>query len=160
LVPVGAALILATAGVAVQGRQQPAPEGAREQAKTAAPATAIAGGASAPDMAANRALARRQLALIDQALDALHSSPRNGTISVADPSFSKWGRRKLETLRRTGAAKAEIRAALEKFIDALKLEEAIAETRHKAARATLLEVIDAQFRRMEAEIWLNEEKAR
>ena len=32
LVAVAAALILATAGVAVQGRQQPAPEGAREQA--------------------------------------------------------------------------------------------------------------------------------
>ena len=38
LVAVAAALILATAGVAVQGRQQPAPEGAQEQAKTAPPA--------------------------------------------------------------------------------------------------------------------------
>ncbi len=40
LAAVAAALILATAGVAVLGRQQPAPEGAREQAKTAPPATA------------------------------------------------------------------------------------------------------------------------
>ena len=37
LVAVAAALILATAGVAVQGRQKPAPEGAREQAKPAPP---------------------------------------------------------------------------------------------------------------------------
>ena len=47
LVAVAAALILATAGVAVQGRQQPAPEGAREQAKTASPPTAGAGAAPA-----------------------------------------------------------------------------------------------------------------
>ena len=40
LVAVAAALILATAGVAVQGRQQPAPEEAREQAKTAPPPAA------------------------------------------------------------------------------------------------------------------------
>jgi hypothetical protein len=67
LVTVAAALILATAGVAVQGRQQSAPEGAREQAKSAPPPTAGAGAAAraVPDLAANRAIARKQLALID-----------------------------------------------------------------------------------------------
>ena len=68
-VAVAAALILATAGVAVQGRQQPAPEGAREQAKTAPPPTAGAGAAAVPDTAANRALATEQLALIRRNLD-------------------------------------------------------------------------------------------
>ena len=71
LVAVAVALILATAGVAVQGRQQPASERAREQAKTAPPPTAGAGGAAVPDLAANRALAREQLALIDKALELL-----------------------------------------------------------------------------------------
>ncbi len=63
LVAVAAALILATAGVAVQGRQQPAPQGAREQAKTAPPPIAGAGAAApaVPNIAANRALAREQL---------------------------------------------------------------------------------------------------
>ncbi len=46
LVAVAAALILATAGFAVHGRQQPAPEEAREQAKTAPPP--IAGAARRP----------------------------------------------------------------------------------------------------------------
>jgi hypothetical protein len=163
LAAVAAALILATAGVAVQGqgRQQPAPEGAREQAKTAAPPRAGAGGAAAvPDIAANRALAREQLALIDKALAALHTLARNGESSFADPSLSLWERRRLETLRKAGAGKAEIVAALEKFIDTLKREEAMAEVRRKTARGTLLDVYDVQFRRMEAEIWLNEEKAR
>ena len=49
--------------------------------------------------------------------------------SIADPSFSIWGRRKLETLRKTGAGKAEIVAALEKYINSLKEEEAIAKAR-------------------------------
>jgi hypothetical protein len=160
LVAVAAALILATAGVAVQGRQKPAPEGGREQAKTAPPPTAGAGGAAVPDMAANRALAREQLALIDQALAALHQLARNFRISLADPSFSLWGRRRLETLRKTGAGKAEIVAALEKYINSLKEDEAIVEGMRRSARATQVDVYDVQFRRLEAEIWLNEEKAR
>ena len=77
LVAVAAALILATVGVAVHGRQQPAPEGARDQAKTAPPPTAGAGGVAVSDTAANRALAREQLALIDGAL--------------ADEGLSTWG---------------------------------------------------------------------
>ena len=81
-------------------------------------------------------------------------------IRFIDPSFSLWGRRRLETLRRAGAGKAEIVAALEKYIDSLKKEEAIAETMHQEAQVTHVDVYDVQFRRMEAEIWLNEEKAR
>ena len=91
LVAVAAALILATAGVAVQGRQQPAPEGAREQAKTAPPPTAGAGGAAVPDMAANRALAREQLALIDEALAMLHQLARNARIEYRRPAFLPVG---------------------------------------------------------------------
>ena len=82
-------------------------------------------------MAANRALARQQLALIDEALAALDQSARTGNVSIADPSFSLWGRRRLETLRKTGAGKAEIVAALGKYIDSLKREEAIAEARRR-----------------------------
>jgi len=160
LVAVAAALILATAGVAVQGRQPPATEGAREQAKTAALPTAGAG-AAVPDLAAaNRALARQQLALIDEVLPLLHERARNGRLSIADPSFSVWGRRRLETLHKAGAGKAEIVAALEKYINTLKEEEAIAKALKESARGTELGIYDAQFRRLEAEIWLNEEKAR
>jgi hypothetical protein len=159
LVAVAAALILATAGVAVQGRQQPAPEVAREQAKTAPPPTVGAGGAAVPDMAANRALAREQLVLIDKALELLQMG-RTESGSFAAPSFSLWGRRRVETLHRAGAGKAEIVAALKKYVNSLKEEEAIAEGLRQRARGSLLAVYDVRFRRMEAEIWLNEEKAR
>ena len=161
LVAVAAALIFATAGVAVQGRQQPAPEGAREQAKTAPPPKAGEGGAAVPDMAANRALAREQLALIDKALELLHQMSQAGSSKFAAPFFSRWGRRRVETLHKTGAGKAEIVAALETYVNSLKEEEAIAERLRQSRRgSTLLDVYDVRFRRMEAEIWLNEEKAR
>jgi hypothetical protein len=63
-------------------------------------------------------------------------------------------------LRKTGAGKAEMVAALEKEVDRLKKDEAIAKSRKESARGTEVEVRDVQFRRLEAEIWLNEEKAR
>jgi hypothetical protein len=160
LVAVAAALVLVTAGVAVQGRQQPTPEGALAQAKTAPPPAAGAAAAAVPDLAANRALAREQLALIDKALAVLHNLARTARIGLADPSFSIWGRRKLETLRKTGAGKAEVVAALEKYINDLKEDEAVAKALVQNAQATQVSVYDVQFRRMEAEIWLNEEKAR
>src|SRR4051795_439277 len=90
LFAVAAALILATAGVAVQGRQQPAPEGAREQAKTAPRPTAGAGVAAAPDMSANQSLAREQLALIDKAMADLHRQALGGEIRFSHASFSLW----------------------------------------------------------------------
>jgi RNA polymerase sigma factor (sigma-70 family) len=160
LVAVAAALILATAGVAVQGRQQPAPEGAREQAKTAPPPRAGAG-AAVPDLAAaNRAIARQQLALIDEAWVMLNDFARNARIDITSGTFGMWGRRRLEALHRAGAGKAEIVAALEKYINNLKEMEAIAVARKESAQGTSLGVLECQFVRMEAEIWLNEEKTR
>ena len=135
-------------------------EGAREQAKNAPPPKAGAGGAAVPDIAVNRALAREQLALIDQALAMLDQLFQNSTIRFTDPRFSLWARRKVETLRKIGAGKAVIVAALESYIKRLKQEEAVTENDHRSARATQVDVHDVRFRRLEAEIWLNEEKAR
>jgi hypothetical protein len=160
LAAVAAALILTTAGVAVLGRQQTAPEGAREQAKTAAPATAGAGGTAVPDVAAGRALARRQLAVIDEAWDLMYGLAENARIEISTAPFGRWGRRRLEALHRAGAEKSEIVTALVKYMNSLKELEETAKARHEAARATSLGIYETQFLRMEAEIWLNEEKAR
>jgi RNA polymerase sigma factor (sigma-70 family) len=163
LVAVAAALTLTSAGVAVVGRQQPAPvrAGAREQAKPAPLPAAGAGGAlAAPDLVANRDLARQQLALIDDALEMLHRFALNARIELGSPSIAIWERRKLDTLRKAGAGKAEIIAALEATIKSLNEYEAVAKARKESARGTQLDVFEFQFRRMEAETWLNEEKAR
>jgi RNA polymerase sigma factor (sigma-70 family) len=163
LVAVAAALTLTSAGVAVVGRQQPAPvrAGAREQAKPAPLPAAGAGAAlAAPDLVANRDLARQQLALIDDALEMLHRFALNARIELGSPSIAIWERRKLDTLRKAGAGKAEIIAALEATIKSLNEYEAVAKARKESARGTQLDVFEFQFRRMEAETWLNEEKAR
>ena len=162
LVAVAAALILATAGVAVQGRQQPAPEGAPEQAKTNPPPSARSGAPArvVPGVPDNRALARKQLALIDEAWASQREWARLAGISFADPSFARWGRRRLEALRMAGAGKAEIVAALEKYMNDLKEDEAIAKAMRESARVGPAVVPDVQFRLLEAEIWLNEETAR
>ncbi|WP_165225307.1 RNA polymerase sigma factor [Aquisphaera insulae] len=153
------ALLLATVGVAVHGRQQPAaPAGRQDQAKAAlSPPPTVA---SAPDLNANRALARKQLALIDETLAMLHQLARNARISPSAAPFSVWERRKLDTLRRAGASKPEMVAELEKLIKSLKEQEAIAVAMHQGARATEVDVNDVRFRIMEAETLLNEEKAR
>ena len=111
-------------------------------------------------MAANRALARQRLALIDDAWTFLHSLAQNARIDIANGSIGLWGRRRLEALCKAGAGKAEIVAALEKYINNLKEVEAIAKGQKEAAQATPLGVYETQFLRMAAEIWLNEEKAR
>ena len=160
LVAVAAALILATAGVAVQGRQQPAPDRRGNRPRPLLPRKparrrrrAERGGQPGPCQGATRP-DRPGLG------HAASVVPEFVRIRFTDPCFSLWARRKLETLRKTGAGKAEIVAALEKYIDRLKQEEAIAENEHQAARATEVDVDDVRFRRLEAEIWLNEEKAR
>ncbi len=112
------------------------------------------------DVADARALARRQLALIDEAWTLMHDLAESARIEISTAPFGRWGRRRLEALHRAGAEKAEIVTALVKYINSLKELEAIAEARHEGARATALGVYETQFLRMEAEIWLNEEKAR
>jgi hypothetical protein len=79
---------------------------------------------------------------------------------LGDPSFSLWGRRRLEALRTAGAGKAEIVAALEKYVDTTKNEEAIAHTLYQKGQLTRVDLYDVEFRRREAEVWLNEEKGR
>jgi hypothetical protein len=162
LVAVGAALILAIAGVAVQGRQQPAPQGAQEQVK-ATPQAILppigSGAAALPDLAANRALARQQLAVIDEAWAILENLSRSARIDIDGGTIGPWGRRRLEALRRAGAGKAEIVAALEKYINDLERFDAIYHNEHNHHHPTYAEH-EIKFLRMEAEIWLNEEKAR
>lgn len=163
MVAVATVLVLAIAGVTVQGRQQSAPGGTQEQAKTPPPPTKtppLPTAAAVPDMAPNQALARKQLAVIDKAWALMEFLAQNARIEIDGGTFGVWGRRRLEALRKAGAGKAEIVAALEKYIKDLDRLRAIVEGREAVARSTTPEDFEVQFLRMEAEIWLNEEKAR
>lgn len=158
LAAIAAALIVVAGSVAGQGRRAAA--GAGEQAKAAAPPPSTAEAGVGPVTEANRALAREQLALIDETWDMLHRMVRSKRLNIADAHFELWGRRKLEMLRKAGAGKAEIVASLEKYVDTLKEDEILAKDLFENARSTKTALNDVKFRRIEAQMWLNEEKAR
>lgn len=160
LIAAAAAMMLTSAGLAVRGYQQPATPGARGETTISPSSRAEAASAVVSDRATSQAVAREQLTLINNATTALKDMARQGLIESSDPRFSLWRRRKVETLRQSGASKAEIVAALEDHLNALKQEEAIALERRQAARASMLDVYDVQFRRQEVERWLAEAKAR
>jgi hypothetical protein len=160
LIAVAAALTLATAGVVVQGRQQPAPEGAQAQVKPVPPPTVGSGAIAVPDLPANQALARKQLALIDETWPFLMVLATNHRIDISSGILGQWGRRRLEALHKAGAGKAEIVTALVKYIKDLRELEVIAKEQLERALVNRLSVAEMQFLRMEAQIWLNEEKAR
>lgn len=138
------AVVLVIVGISVRAGQQPVADGR----------------ADAPLLEANRALARQQLALVDGALEIQRALAKQGQLPVNDPSFALWERRKIEALRKSGAGKPEMIAAMEALIKTLKGDEATAKAMKEQGRGTEAGVVDAQFRLIEAQILLNEEKAR
>jgi RNA polymerase sigma factor (sigma-70 family) len=162
LAALAATLILATTGVAVQQRQNAAPESAPPQSKPAAPKPAVAPAPApiSPEEATNRALAREQLTLIDSALERMYRLAQNGRLEFNSPAFSIWESRRLDALRKAGATKAEIVAALERSLKFMESQEEIAKAQFRSARASEVSVLDVRFRRLQTQIWLNEERAR
>ncbi len=128
-----AVIFLATTGVLLQGRQAAAPISK---------------------------LAREQITLANDALVMLRRLARDGRASFSGPSLSLWEGRKMEALRKSGAGKAEIIEAIEGMIKDLKEDEARAKGMLDGARGTMVEVYDVQYRRLEAEMWLDEERAK
>jgi hypothetical protein len=150
-----AALALLTAGLAVVGAQGPAPK------PTKGPGTAPPPkGEAPPGVPPNRALAREQLDLIDRALSDLNRLAKGGELSLSNPSFALWRRRKLDALRESGAGKAEIVAELEKYAAFMKDQERYASQAYRTDTMSRPDLTDVQYRRIEAEIWLNQERSR
>jgi hypothetical protein len=159
LVAVGVALILTIAGVAVQGHQQPAPRGPQERVKGTPQEVPPPFGLSAVDVADERAFARQQLAEIDEAWALLIHLCQTRRIEIDGGTAGPWGRRRLEALRRAGAEKAEIVAALEKYNKDLERLEGICHDSFNHHHPSYDEY-EIRFLRSEAQIWLKGEKAR
>jgi hypothetical protein len=109
---------------------------------------------------ANKALAREQLKLASQALGDLDRKFRGGEASIDDPRVTLWERRKVEALRASGVPKAEVVAAVEGYVKRMKVLEQVAKRQYEQNVAERLSVHEAAYRTLEAEMWLNEEKAR
>jgi hypothetical protein len=108
----------------------------------------------------NKALAASQLNLARDALQDLDRLWRLGEMSLSDPRFPLWWRREVDAVRASGAGKAEVVAALELYVKRMKDMSKLVESAHQKAHATHVDVLDAQYRAAEAEMWLNQEKER
>jgi hypothetical protein len=116
---------------------------------------------AAPEKAdPNQELAREQLKVVERALKDMETLMSHGELNLSDPKYSVWSRRKIEALRATKAGKAETVAALEDYVARMKGVEQFAAAALKAGQGGRIDLEDAQYRRLEAEILLNEEKAR
>ncbi len=122
-------------------------------------AAALAQAASqAPDP--KKALAREQLGLAREALSTLEELHKQARVRAYDPSFGVWERRQVEAVRDAGANRAEFLAALESYVKRLKDRQPFVEEANRMSGATPMDVLEAKYRILEAEMWLNQEKAR
>jgi hypothetical protein len=117
-------------------------------------------GAGPEPIAANKPLAEEQLKLVDQALADLDRLYKGGELSLTSPEIALWERRRLDALRARGATKAEMVAALTHYLDHARQVEQYMKAMVERDQATRTDSSGARYQRLEAEIWLNQEKAR
>jgi hypothetical protein len=109
----------------------------------------------------NAPLAKEQLKVIDQIIADLDRLLRGGEIGATDPGFILWSRRRVDALRASGASKAELNAALDQHLVRTKNREAWVKIQYtKDATGSRMDVLAAQYDRLQAEMWLNQEQAR
>ena len=111
----------------------------------------------APDR--KKSLAQEQLTLARQALQSLDQMDKNRD-PVDEARIAVWERRQVEAVRDAGTSRAEFIAALEGYVKRMRDRQRIVEALREAARVALVDVLDAKYRVLEAEMWLNQEKAR
>ena len=121
-------------------------------------ATLASAGPQAPDP--KKSLAQEQLGLARQALSDLDRMVKGGEVSAYDPRFGVWERRQIEAVRDAGANRTEFLAALEAYVRRLRDRQRIVEEAFRQGQAARVDVHDAKYRVLEAEMWLNQEKAR
>jgi RNA polymerase sigma factor (sigma-70 family) len=112
----------------------------------------------APDP--SKAMAQEQLKLARQALRDLDLMSKGEAVSRRDPRFALWERRQVEAILATGASRAELLAALENYVKQMKEQQRFAQLALEKDQGSRVDVWDAQYRVLEAEMWLNQEKAR
>ncbi|SIO29642.1 hypothetical protein SAMN05444166_3576 [Singulisphaera sp. GP187] len=108
----------------------------------------------------NKALAQAQLKLAREALNDLDRLYKGGETSRDNPKFSLWWRREVDAIRASGAEKAELVTALERYVERMRGWARDTELAYKRDVRPHIDLIDVQYRVLEAEIWLNQEKAR
>jgi hypothetical protein len=115
--------------------------------------------AASDPLAVNKQLAREQIEMARQALKDLDLLHQKGEVPIFDPQFPRWMRREVKAVRASGADKAEMVAALEGYVKRLKDLATAADAAFKKDLISRIDVADAKYRVLEAEMWLNRVKA-
>jgi hypothetical protein len=105
------------------------------------------------------ATARARLALARAALEVVRANVGRGQFSPGerDP-ISIWSRRRLEALLELSKTKADRVAAAQEHVDEMKQVEQLIVRLEQAGQVDLLGKMDAEYRRLEAQSWLEREK--
>jgi hypothetical protein len=112
----------------------------------------------APDR--KKSLAQERLTLARQALQSLDQMDKNRNTPIDEAKIAVWERRQVEAVRDAGTSRAEFIAALEGYVKRMRDRQRIVEQRQQAGQAYFVDVLDAKYRVLEAEMWLNQEKER
>jgi outer membrane protein TolC len=118
------------------------------------------GWAAAQHEDANKKLAEAQLALARQAISELDRLHQSGELSLASPQFALWEHRQVDALRLMGTDKPQTVKALEELLKRQRTRFQAAEQAYKSGQTNHVEVLEAQYAVLEAEILLNRERAR
>jgi hypothetical protein len=101
------------------------------------------------------ALAKEQLEVVDNALRVARSFHEAGRLPIE--AYRSWHLRKVEATHRSGATREDRIAALKAYLGFERAMEARTAADLKLGIGTDLDVADAKFHRLGAEIWLKEE---
>jgi hypothetical protein len=111
------------------------------------------------DVEAASATARARLALARAALEAIRANVGRGQFSPGerDP-IAIWSRRRLEARLELSKTKADRVAAAQEHVDEMKQVEQLIVRLEQAGQVDFLGKMDAEYRRLEAQSWLEREK--
>ena len=112
------------------------------------------------DTLAASAAAQGRLKLAREGMEAVRANIARGQFNPGerDPIYI-WSRRRMEARIDLSATKADRVAAAQEHVDEMKAAEQLVERVHAAGDVDRLVQMDAQYRRLEAESWLEREKA-
>ncbi|MHC5543906.1 hypothetical protein ACYOEI_37235, partial [Singulisphaera rosea] len=109
----------------------------------------------------NTALAEARLKLAQKAIEAVRVNIDRGNINPAsrDPIVI-WSRRRMEARLALSTSKTARLAAIEEHVEEMKRLETILDQLSKVDEVEPLSIMDARYRRLEAEDLLEQEKAK
>lgn len=107
------------------------------------------------------ATAEARLKLTTTALEAVRTNLGRGRFNPGerDPIVI-WSRRRMEARLDLSTSRAERIAAAQENLDEMKAMELVVARMHEAGEIDRLALLDSQYRRLEAETWLEQQRAK